>query len=60
VVDALAVGAAVVGELFESEPVADEVVVDGALVRDDVEIVEESGDVIRIDPIIRFLNWTNT
>lgn len=45
-VDALAVGAAVVGELFEGEPVADEVVVDGALVRDDVEIVEESGDVI--------------
>lgn len=40
-VDALAVGATV-----EDGPVVDEVVVDGALVRDDVEIVEESGDVI--------------
>lgn len=38
----MAVGAAVVGELFVDEPVVDGAVVDKTLVREDVEIVEGS------------------
>lgn len=53
VVDAATVGAAVVGELFEDEPVVDGTVVDRTLVREDVEIVEDSGDAV--SSYVRFL-----
>lgn len=49
----MAVGAAVVGELFVDEPVVDGAVVDRTLVREDVEIVEDSGDAV--SSYIRFL-----
>lgn len=49
----MAVGAAVVGELFVDEPVVDGAVVDRTLVREDVEIVEDSGDAVSSH--IRFL-----
>lgn len=53
VVDASTVGAAVVGELLVDKPVVNSAVVDGTLVREDVEIVEDSGDAV--SSCIRFL-----